>query len=164
MAERRQSAEGDKQGCMVLSQKSEYAVRAVFELAKREGSGLVKATAIAAAQVVPVRFLENILGQLRQAGIIESVRGKEGGYRLGRPSRELTVGEVIRAVQGPMSAVDCADDVAERRCALRPGCVLLPMWVRAQKAMTDVYDATTFEDLVEQERAAHECEATNYSI
>ncbi len=72
---------------MVLSQKSQYAVRAVFELAKKEGSGPVKAANIAAAQFIPVRFLENILGQLRQAGIVESVRGKEGGYRLaGRPA------------------------------------------------------------------------------
>jgi len=149
---------------MVPSQKSEYAVRAVFELAKREGSGPVKAAKIASAQVIPLRFLENILGQLRQAGVVESVRGKEGGYLLGRPVRDLAVGEVVRLIQGPMSAVDCAEDVGERRCTLRPGCVLLPMWERAHKAMMDVYDGTNFKDLLEQERAANECEAVNYSI
>lgn len=149
---------------MILSQKSEYAVRAALELAKKQGSGPVKAAKIASAQSVPVRFLENILGQLRQAGIVESVRGKEGGYLLGPSARDLTVGEVIRGIQGPMSAIDCAEAEPGRDCALRPGCVLRPMWERAQKAMTDVYDATTFEDLVEQERAAHECEAINYAI
>jgi Rrf2 family protein len=71
---------------MILSQKSEYAVRAVLELAKKEGSGPVKAAMISSAQSIPVRFLENILGQLRQAGIVDSVRGKEGGYLLGRPA------------------------------------------------------------------------------
>jgi Rrf2 family cysteine metabolism transcriptional repressor len=149
---------------MILSQKSEYAVRAALELAKRQGSGPVKAAKIASAQAVPVRFLENILGQLRQAGIVESVRGKEGGYLLGRPARDLTVGEVIRGIQGAMSAIDCADAEPGRDCALRPGCVLLPMWERAHKAMMDVYDTTSLQDLVEQERAANECEAPNYAI
>ena len=149
---------------MVPSQKAEYAVRAVFELAKREGSGPVKAVRIASAQIVPPRFLENILGQLRQAGIIESARGKEGGYLLARSSRELTVGDVMRALQGPMPAADCVDGTAGRECALRPGCVLLPMWERAHDAMMDVYDGTTFQDLLERERVANERTAVNYSI
>lgn len=139
-------------------------MRAVFELAKHEGSGPVKPAKIASAQFIPVRFLENILGQLRQAGIVESVRGKEGGYLLGRPARDLVVGEVIRLIQGPMSAIDCAEAEAGRDCPLRSGCVLLPMWEKAHNAMMNVYDATTFEDLVEQELEAHECEALNYAI
>ncbi len=149
---------------MVFSQKSEYAVRAALELAKRQGSGPVKAAVIASAQSIPLRFLENILGQLRQAGIVESVRGKEGGYLLGRPARDLTVGEVMRGIQVAMSAIDCADAGPGRDCALRPGCVLLPMWERAHRAMMDVYDTTSLQDLVEQERAASECEAPNYAI
>jgi Rrf2 family cysteine metabolism transcriptional repressor len=149
---------------MILSQKSEYAVRAVLELAKKEGSGPVKAAMISSAQSIPVRFLENILGQLRQAGIVDSVRGREGGYLLGRPARDLTVGKVIRGIQGPMSAIDCAEAEPGRECALLPGCVLLPMWERAHKAMMDVYDTTTLQDLVEQEREAHEYEAPNYAI
>jgi Rrf2 family transcriptional regulator, cysteine metabolism repressor len=142
----------------------------VFELAKREGSGPVKASRIAEAQHIPIRFLENILGQLRQAGIVESVRGREGGYRLREAASELSVGEVIRSIQGPMSAIDCADTADDGRppndqnCPLRPGCVLLPMWDRAHRAMMDVYDETTFGDLVEQERAANGCEAIDYVI
>ena len=104
---------------MVLSQKSQYAVRAVFELAKRHGSGPVKAAQVADAQYIPVRFLENILGQLRLAGIIESARGKEGGYRLSRAPRDVSVGEVIRLVQGPVSEIECAEPAtgeAAARC------------------------------------------------
>jgi Rrf2 family cysteine metabolism transcriptional repressor len=155
---------------MVLSQKSQYAVRAVFELAKRHGSGPVKASRIAEAQYIPIRFLENILGQLRQAGIVESVRGKEGGYHLSRRPRGLAVGEVIRVIQGPLSAVDCIVAGAGngagggRECALRPGCVLLPMWERAHRAMMEVYDETTIADLVEQERTAHGSELSDYAI
>jgi Rrf2 family cysteine metabolism transcriptional repressor len=116
-----------------------------------------------------VRFLENILGLLRQDGIVESVRGKEGGYRLGRSPRELSVGEVIRVIQGPLATVDCyagagADGIAGRECALREGCVLLPVWKRAQDAMMAVYDETSFEMLVEEERAARGCEVLDYAI
>jgi Rrf2 family cysteine metabolism transcriptional repressor len=145
-------------------------VRAVLELAKRHGSRPVKASSIAEAQYVPVRFLENILGGLRQAGIVESMRGKEGGYRLRRPPRELSVGEVVRLVQGPLSAVDCyANGGAEgaasgRDCALRDGCVLSPMWKRAEDAMMAVYDQTSFDDLVEEERAARGSEVLDYAI
>ena len=149
---------------MVLSQKTEYAVRAIFELAKREGWGPVTATRIATAQSIPVRFLENILGQLRQAGLIESVRGKEGGYLLSASPAEITLGDVVRVVQGPMTIVECSEGDGGRGCAVRPGCVLLPVWERAHDAMMEVYDGTTFEDLVEQDRAANECEATNYAI
>ena len=149
---------------MVLSQKTEYAVRAVLELAKRNGSGPITATRIASTQAIPVRFLENILGQLRQAGIVESVRGKEGGYLLGRRAREVTVGDVVRLVQGPLVIVDCADGDAGRACGLRPGCVLQPVWERAHRAMMDVYESTTFEDLIDREREANECNAANYTI
>jgi Rrf2 family cysteine metabolism transcriptional repressor len=155
---------------VVLSQKSQYAVRAVFELAKRQGTGLVAAARIGEAEYIPVRFLENILGQLRQAGIVESVRGKEGGYRLSRPPHQVTVGEVVRLIQGPMSTVDCAEAgngaqaSGGRSCPLHQGCVLLPIWGRAQQAMMDVFDGTTFKDLVEQERAANERAIIDYVI
>ncbi len=149
---------------MALSQKSQYAVRAVFELAKREGSGPIKAAKISSAQAIPVRFLENILGELRQAGIVESVRGKEGGYLVGKPSRELTVGEVMRVVQGPVPVIECADGGAADQGVPRPGCLLAPLWEKAYQAMMDVYDGTTFKDLVEEELAAHDSEAFNYAI
>lgn len=149
---------------MVLSQRSQYAVRAVLELAKREGLGPVKAAQIAEAQFIPVRFLENILGQLRQAGIVESVRGKDGGYMLRRKPQQITVGQVVRIMQGPMSAIDCVKAEMGPECPLRVGCVLLPMWERAHHAMMDVYDATDFQDLVEQEARVNECEALDYAI
>ena len=149
---------------MILSQKAQYAVRAVFELAKREGSGPVKAAKISLAQAIPVRFLENILGQLRQAGIVESVRGKEGGYLLGKPSGELTVGEVLRLILGPDSAGEGADVHAADQSSLHPRGVLVAMWEKAHQAMMDVYDGTTFKDLIEREQAAREHEAFNYTI
>ncbi len=128
------------------------------------GAGPVKTAQIAEAQYIPVRFLENILNQLRQAGIVESARGKEGGYRLTRAPRILRVGEVLRIIQGPVSDVGCAEPAAGASCPLRPGCVLLPMWEKAHQAMMDVYDETTFQDLVDQETEANGCDILDYAI
>lgn len=149
---------------MVLSQKSQYAVRAVFELAKRHGTGPVTTAQVAEAQCIPVRFLENILSQLRQTGVVESVRGKEGGYRLSRAPRDLTVGEVLRVIQGPVAEIACAEPVGGDTCPLRPGCVLLPMWEKAHRAMMDVYDETSLQDLVDQEREADASHVLDYAI
>ena len=84
---------------MRISAKADYAVRAVVELAADTGEKPVKAERIATAQQIPLNFLENILGELRHAGIVRSHRGAEGGFRLARPAAEVTVADVIRAVE-----------------------------------------------------------------
>jgi Rrf2 family protein len=91
---------------MRISAKADYAVRAVVELAAADdGQKPVKAERIATAQEIPLNFLENILGELRHAGIVRSHRGAEGGFRLARPATEVTVADVIRAVEGPLASV-----------------------------------------------------------
>jgi Rrf2 family protein len=90
---------------MRISAKADYAVRAVVELAAATDEKPVKAERIANAQEIPLNFLENILGELRHAGIVRSHRGAEGGFRLARPASEVTVADVIRAVEGPLASV-----------------------------------------------------------
>jgi Rrf2 family protein len=90
---------------MRISAKADYAVRAVVELAAAKGDKPVKAERVATAQQIPLNFLENILGELRHAGIVRSHRGAEGGFRLARPATEVTVADVIRAVEGPLASV-----------------------------------------------------------
>src|SRR5450755_4180191 len=90
---------------MRISAKADYAVRAAVELAAADTEKPVKAERIATAQGIPLNFLENILGELRHAGIVRSHRGAEGGFRLARPAEELTVADVIRAVEGPLASV-----------------------------------------------------------
>jgi len=90
---------------MRISAKADYAVRAVVELAAADGEKPVKAERIATAQGIPLNFLENILGELRHAGIVRSHRGAEGGFRLAKPAREIAVADVIRAVEGPLASV-----------------------------------------------------------
>ena len=90
---------------MRISAKVDYAVRAVVELAAATGEKPVKAERIATAQGIPLNFLENILGELRHAGIVRSHRGAEGGFRLARAPGEVTVADIIRAVEGPLASV-----------------------------------------------------------
>lgn len=135
----------------MVSQKCQYAVRAVFELAKRYGGRPVKIAEIAQAQAIPGRFLEIILSQLKQTGFIESRRGMEGGYLLSRPPAEISVGDVIRFVEGPLYPVGCMGDGAEK-CALKEACVFMPMWRRVERAVAQIYEKTSFQDLIEEER------------
>ncbi|PZS12421.1 MAG: transcriptional regulator [Solirubrobacterales bacterium] len=90
---------------MRISAKADYAVRAVVELAASTDEKPVKAERIATAQGIPLNFLENILAELRHAGIVRSHRGAEGGFRLARAAREVTIADVIRAVEGPLASV-----------------------------------------------------------
>jgi Rrf2 family protein len=88
-----------------ISAKADYAVRATVELAAAEDEKPVKAERIANAQQIPLNFLENILGELRHAGVVRSHRGAEGGFRLAKPAAEISVADVIRAVEGPLASV-----------------------------------------------------------
>jgi Rrf2 family protein len=88
-----------------ISAKVDYAVRAAVELAAATDEKPVKAERIATAQEIPLNFLENILGELRHSGIVRSHRGAEGGFRLARPAAEVTVADIIRAVEGPLASV-----------------------------------------------------------
>lgn len=89
---------------MNVSAKVDYAIRALVTLAA-EGGGPMKAEALATAQDIPVNFLENILGDLRRAGVVATQRGQDGGYRLARPAREITLAQIIRPLDGPLAAV-----------------------------------------------------------
>ena len=90
---------------MRISAKADYAVRAAVELAAADDEKPVKAERIAIAQEIPLNFLENILGELRHAGIVRSHRGAEGGFRLAKPASEITIADIIRAVEGPLASV-----------------------------------------------------------
>ena len=137
---------------MQVPQKAQYALRGIFELAKRYGQGPVKVAEIAKAQAIPPRFLEVILGQLKHGGFVESRRGSEGGYLLVRRPDSLNVGDVMRFLEGDMSPVDCLASGSDKRCRLYGGCVFLPMWKKVEKAISDVFDGTSFQDLLMEEK------------
>ncbi len=149
---------------MLISQKCQYALRAIFELAKRKDQEPVKIAQIAEAQAIPLRFLEVILSQLKQGGFVASQRGNKGGYILSRHSDNMAHGEVLEFIQGPVGPVDCVTVGSKEKCRLYGNCAFLPMWERVRKAVSDVYDNTTFQDLVFQEKQQGGKPALTYSI
>lgn len=149
---------------MSLSQKCQYALRAIFELSGRREEGPVSISEIAEAQAIPPRFLEQILGQLKQAKYVESHRGVQGGYVLAVSPRGLSVGEVIRFFEGPLSPVKCITGQKGRVCPLRGDCAFMGLWERATKAVEEVYDTTTFQDLIDEQEAASVGRVANWCI
>jgi Rrf2 family transcriptional regulator, cysteine metabolism repressor len=142
---------------MQVSQKCQYTLRALFELAKRGGAEPVAAAEIADAQAIPSRFLELILQDLRSRGMVESRRGNKGGYALAISPKTTSVGDVIRAVDGPLAPVKCVAGRSDESCRLKKTrCAFMGVWERARKAMEEVYDNTTLQNLIDDERAAAE--------
>jgi len=119
---------------------------------------------IAASQAIPQRFLENILNDLRPTGLIESRRGIQGGYFLAKDPAAISVGEVIRLIEGPLDPVRCMGDRNGPCCPLQDSCSLVHLWNRAKTAVEAVYNGTTFQDLVDQERESNRSSAGNYCI
>jgi Rrf2 family protein len=147
-----------------LSQKCQYAVRAILELSRRHRRGAVPAMEIAASQAVPKRFMEVILNELKPSGLVGSRRGARGGYFLTRPPGEITIGEVIRLIDGPLDPVRCTSEGERTCCPLQRCCALTELWGRAKQAVTDVYDATSFQDLADRAQALERRDAPDYSI
>ncbi len=136
---------------MKVSLKCQYALRAVFELARHYGAGPRSVADVADSQAIPPRFLELILRELRQAGIVESRRGARGGYLLAVSPELLTAGDVVRQIDGPFAPVECIQEGGDG-CPLGPPCAFVEMWERTRDAVSGVLDTTTFRDLVEAER------------
>jgi Rrf2 family protein len=130
---------------MRISAKADYAVRAVVELAADDGEKPVKAERIANAQGIPLNFLENILGELRHAGLVRSHRGAEGGFRLARPPEEITVADVIRAVEGPLASVRGAPP---EEAAYNGAANSLPrVWIAVRANLRRVVESVTIADI-----------------
>lgn len=139
---------------MFLTQRNQYALRAIVELAKRAGTGPVKVSEIAAAQAIPRRFLEVILGQLKGSGLVTAKRGYHGGYVLLRNPDQITVGTVIRFLQGEPDPKDCQNCVFKLQCPTDRECAFASLWNRVTDAVFTIFDETTIQDLVEDERVA----------
>ena len=141
---------------MNFTSKEEYGLRAVVFLAMHESDWPIQTREIAAAEGIPEQFLEQVLAALRRGGVARSVRGASGGYELARPAREITAGDVVRALSGPIAPIPCVDGAHQGdRCENMERCVVLTLWKRVQVAVTEILDGTTIEQMVE-ERATRE--------
>ena len=143
-------------GPLNISVKGEYALQAVLDLAMQEGSKPVKIGAIAKRQKIPQKFLELILAGLKQGGFVESRRGADGGYLLAMSAERLTVGEVLRFVEGLRSS-----RAAGRRKTDGP---FAGMWKQIDQAVSDVLDHTTFAELARQWKQRQTTFVPNWEI
>jgi Rrf2 family protein len=138
-----------------ISARSEYAVRALAELA-RAGGGPLTVADVAAAQDIPARFLQNILLQLRQRSLVRSQRGSEGGYRLARLPAEISLADILRAIDGPLAAVrgERPESVHYQGTAVP----LADVWLALRVSMRHVLEEVTLADLVHGPLPAHVAE------
>ena len=137
---------------MRVSAKVDYAIRALAELAAAPSGPPVKGERLAEAQGIPLKFLENILTELRRAEIVASQRGVDGGYRLARPAAEISIADVIRAVEGPIATVRGArpEDVDYTGAAAGLG----EIWIELRTSMRGVLEETSLADLVARSSGA----------
>jgi Rrf2 family protein len=133
---------------MKLSNRSQYGVRALFDLAYYSGGKTVQINEIAKRQGIPRRFLEQIFFVLKKAAIIESTRGPKGGYSLRRPPQEVTVGEIIRVLEGPIEPVPCSTMEQDGSvCLYIDKCVTRMVWQEAGELLSRYFDSITLQDL-----------------
>lgn len=143
---------------MKLSTRGEYASLAILDIALHQRENPVKIREIAARQDIPLKYLENILLTLQRAGIVRSRRGPQGGYYLARPAEQITVGEVIRAMDGPLAPIHCVSVSAYETCPRENTCGLKWVWQDVRDAIADILDHTSFADVVQHSpgNAKHE--------
>ncbi len=122
----------------------------MFELAMAHGQGPVPLRIVAEKQDISENYLEQLLGTLRRAGLVKGIRGARGGYELALPPEEIRVGDVIRALEGPISPVSCVDHDGASGCERHALCPTRGLWERLRDSMTEVLDSTTLADLCQQ--------------
>jgi len=130
-----------------VSAKVDYAVRALVELAAAAGAGPMKGGAIAAAQGIPLQFTENILSDLRRAGIVASQRGAVGGYWLKAPAETITVADVIRHIEGPLA--DVRGEPPEEVAYAGPAAALQDVWIATRATLRSVLEVVTIADIAD---------------
>jgi len=141
----------------MLTQRSRYALRAMLYLAEAPAGGPIPMNRIAENANVPRKFLELILADLREAGFLHSHRGKTGGYCLSRPTHLISLGEIIRVIEGPLALVPCVSRTAYRRCADckdEGACAIRHAMARVRDETARILDGTSLADAVSEDLAA----------
>ncbi len=139
---------------MRVSRKGEYALRAMIVLALNYGGGRVQIREIAEEERIPKKFLEQILLELKKAGLLESRRGAGGGYRLMKPPEEISLARVVRIIDGPLAPVSCVSQLAHVRCPHQKGCGLYSVMLDVRNAIADILEGVTFADVCKRTRHA----------
>ena len=132
---------------MKLSTRGRYGIHAMYDLAAHGGEGPVPIKAISEREGVPEAYLEQLMAVLKRNGLVNSTRGAQGGYTLSRPADEISVGEVLRALEGGLNLVDCLDE--EEACGKSCACPSRIVWMKLRDGLNAIVDGITLRDMTE---------------
>ncbi len=138
----------------MISQKAKYGLRALIYIANHNASGNILIADIASSEKISKKFLESILLDLKNHGILQSKKGKGGGYALAKPQHQIFVGEILRILDGPLAPVACVSQTAYKRCSDCPDektCAIRAVMKDVREAVANVLDRCTLEDMVKKE-------------
>ena len=137
---------------MKISTRGRYGLRAAIDLAIFGGDEAVSINAIAERQQLSESYLEQLMAKLRKADIVKSVRGAQGGYMLAHPACEISVGDVLRALEGDLRPVDCLAIKDENKCSNADLCITKYVWTRISESINDTVNNMTLQDLLDQNK------------
>lgn len=135
---------------MKLSTRGRYGLKAMFQLSLYYGDGPISLKQIADEQKLSENYLEQLFSTLKKEGLLNSVRGAQGGYMLSRQPKEITVGQILRALEGNMAPSDCVID-DEHECSREDRCVTKLVWMKMKDSIDEVIDSITLQDMVDDE-------------
>lgn len=146
---------------MKISTQGRYGLRALVDLAENENEGATPLREISKRQKISERYLEQLFAKLRKAGLVKSVRGAHGGYMLNRDPEEITVGDVIRTLEGSIAPVECTK-TGEGICEMMPQCATHEVWMKIKDRINEIVDSITLEDLKQRSRELHQQQEKGY--
>ena len=146
---------------MKISTKGRYAIRLMIDIGVN-GDNFVRLKDIARRQDISVKYLEQIIGNLQKSGLLLSSRGAQGGYKLARPAKEYTIGEILRVTEGSIAPVSCLEDEINL-CYRKHPCSTIDCWEGLNKVINDYLESKTLDQLIEVE-AEKQQEAIEYNI
>ncbi len=132
---------------MMISTKGRYALLVMIDLAQHESEGNISLKAVSERQAVSMKYLESIVSMLREGGLVLSSRGKEGGYRLSRPAKDIYVNEIIRVTEGSLALMACPD-CESSSCTRQDICLTLPMWQHLEGLIDGYLSRISILDLI----------------
>lgn len=132
---------------MKLSTKGRYGLRAMIDMAQNGDKGPIATHTIAERQGISERYLEQLMVPLKRSGLVKSVRGSQGGYTLGKNPRDITAGDIVRVLEGPIAPVECVSETNPEACLRADYCVTRVLWTKVRDSIAEILDSCTLADL-----------------
>ncbi|MGB9803000.1 RrF2 family transcriptional regulator [Desulfofundulus sp.] len=141
---------------MRLSTRGHYGLKAMFDLAQHYGTEPIPLKSVAERQNLSEHYLEQLIARLRKAGLVKSVRGAQGGYILAREPEKIKVGDIIRALEGPIAPVECVKEVDPKECDQADYCISRTVWARVRDSIAEVLDSISLADMCRDAEKIHQ--------